>query len=50
MAGTTWRQLQLMLPVVLVGLIAALLMPKQMNALGLGENYARSVGTEHPSW
>lgn len=44
-AGTTWRQLQLMLPVVLVGLIAALLMPKQMNALGLGENYARSVGT-----
>ena len=34
-----------MLPVVLIGLIAALLMPKQMNALGLGENYARSVGT-----
>ena len=44
-AGTTWRQLQLMLPVVLIGLSAALLMPKQMNALGLGENYARSVGT-----
>ncbi|KGN71244.1 iron ABC transporter permease [Porphyromonas sp. COT-239 OH1446] len=44
-SGTTWRQLSLMLPVVGVGLFLSLLMPKQMNALALGENYARSVGT-----
>ena len=42
---TTWRQLSLMLPIVGVGLFLSLLMPKQMNALNLGENYARSVGT-----
>lgn len=42
---TTWRQLSLMLPIVSVGLFLSLLMPKQMNALNLGENYARSVGT-----
>ena len=42
---TTWRQLSLLLPIVGVGLFLSLLMPKQMNALNLGENYARSVGT-----
>ena len=42
---TTWRQLSLLLPTVGVGLFLSLLMPKQMNALNLGENYARSVGT-----
>lgn len=42
---TTWRQLSLMLPIIGVGLFLSLLMPKQMNALNLGENYARSVGT-----
>lgn len=44
-SGTTWRQLHLMIPIITIGLSLALLMPKQMNALALGENYARSVGT-----
>lgn len=46
--GTTWRQLHLMLPVVALGLALSLLMPKPMNALALGESYARSVGTNVP--
>ena len=33
-----------MLPVVAFALLASLLMPKQMNALNLGESYARSLG------
>ena len=47
-AGTTWRQLHLLMPVVALGLGLALLMPKPMNALALGEGYARSVGTNVP--
>lgn len=45
-SGTTWRQLQLMLPIVVVALVLSLLMPKPMNALALGESYARSVGID----
>ena len=41
---TTWRQLGFMLPVVAFALLASLLMPKQLNALNLGESYARSLG------
>ena len=41
---TTWRQLGFMLPVVAFALLGSLLMPKQMNALNLGESYARSLG------
>lgn len=43
-AGTTWRQLSLMIPIVSGGLLLSMLMPKYMNALNIGENYARSVG------
>ncbi len=43
-SGTTWRQLQVMMPVVSIGLFLSLMMPKYMNALNIGENYARSVG------
>lgn len=43
-SGTTWTQLYLMIPVVSIGLFLSLLMPKYMNALSIGENYARSVG------
>ena len=43
-AGTTWRQLSLMIPIVSGGLFLSMLMPKYMNALNIGENYARSVG------
>ena len=43
---TTWRQLTFMLPIVSLALLGSLLMPKQMNALLLGESYARSLGVD----
>lgn len=43
-SGTTWEQLRLVVPVVLVALILTLGLPKYLNAIALGENYARSVG------
>lgn len=45
-SGTTWGQLQLMLPLVGFALCLSLLLPKAMNALSLGESYARSVGVD----
>lgn len=42
--GVTWDQLTVLLPVVLVGLLIALFAAKPLNALLLGENYARSMG------
>lgn len=44
LSGTTWNQLKLLVPTVSLGLLLSLLTPKYMNALYLGENYARSVG------
>lgn len=44
LSGTTWRQLQILLPIVSFGLLMALLMPKYMNAMNIGERYTRSVG------
>lgn len=46
LSGTTWTQLKYMVPVVSVGLFLSCLMPKYMNALLLGENYAKSVGID----
>lgn len=43
-AGTTWGQLRLVLPIVSLALALTLTLPKYLNALTLGENYARSVG------
>lgn len=43
-AGTTWRELSVLAPVVLAGLTLTLLMPKYLNALMLGESYTRSLG------
>ncbi|WP_240109127.1 iron ABC transporter permease [Streptomyces sp. MUM 203J] len=43
-SATTWPDLQVMLPVVGVGLLAALLTAKRLNALLLGEDYARTMG------
>jgi iron complex transport system permease protein len=43
-SGVTWQRLQLFLPVTAVGLLAAASTTKQLNALLLGENYARSMG------
>ena len=42
--GTTWRQLSVYIPVVLVTLVAAQLSRKSLNGLLLGENYAHSMG------
>lgn len=43
-SGVTWNQLKVMLPMMFVGLILAFLLPKSLNALLLGEDYARSMG------
>ncbi|WP_245658706.1 iron ABC transporter permease [Microtetraspora malaysiensis] len=43
-AGTTWADLALFGPVCLVALAAALAGVKPLNALLLGENYARTMG------
>lgn len=43
-SGTTWRQLHILTPPVLLGLGLVYMMPKYMNAMNLGENYTRSIG------
>jgi iron complex transport system permease protein len=43
-AGVTWQRLTLFAPISLAGLALAAAMTKQLNALLLGENYARSMG------
>lgn len=42
--GVTWGQLQVLAPAVLFGLLIAWLSAKPLNALLLGEAYARSLG------
>lgn len=42
--GVTWRQLQVMAPAILLGLGGGHLLMKPLNALLLGETYARSLG------
>jgi cobalamin transport system permease protein len=43
-SGVTWERLRLFGPLTLVGLLIASSTTKQLNALLLGENYARSMG------
>ena len=43
-AGTTWGQLKILIPVTGVGAAAALCLPKSLNAFSLGNRYARSLG------
>ncbi len=43
-SGVTWQRLQIFGPFTLAGVAIALLTAKQLNALLLGENYARSMG------
>jgi iron complex transport system permease protein len=43
-SGVTWTRLRLFAPLTLAGLALALSMTKQLNALLLGEAYARSMG------
>lgn len=42
--GTTWGELQILVPVAIVGLLIAAALVKQLNALLLGEGYAASMG------
>lgn len=42
--GVTWGQMRIFAPVVLVGLALAVIFAKSLNALLLGETYARSMG------
>ena len=43
-AGVTWANLRVMAPVILIALLIAWLLAKPLNALLLGETYARSLG------
>lgn len=43
-SGTTWMDLRVLAPVVVIGLAAALINTRALNALLLGENYARTMG------
>ena len=45
-SSTTWEQLRIFIPAVLVGLLLAFALSKTLNALLLGENYARSMGLD----
>jgi iron complex transport system permease protein len=44
LSSTNWEQLQIMLPLVCIGIMIALYLIKPMNALLLGENDARAIG------
>lgn len=42
--GVSWHQLIVMAPVILLGLLISAFLPKALNALLLGEDYARTMG------
>lgn len=42
--GVTWNEMRLLAPAVIIGLVLALRLAKPLNALLLGEAYARSMG------
>ena len=42
--GVSWAQLKVMAPMILLGLLLAIMMTKSLNAMLLGENYALSMG------
>ena len=43
-SGVTWRRLRLFAPLTVAGVLLAAATTKQLNALLLGDNYARSMG------
>lgn len=43
-ANVTWAQMKILIPVVSIGLVISLLLVKPLNALLLGEGYARTLG------
>ncbi|MCZ4696091.1 iron ABC transporter permease [Ancylomarina euxinus] len=44
LSGVTWNEMNLMAPVVVIGLLMSFVLIKPLDALLLGENYARGVG------
>lgn len=46
LSGVAWSQLTIMAPIIITGLLFSLSLQKGMNALLLGEDYARGVGVE----
>lgn len=42
--GVTWKQLVVLIPVIVLSLLGAVLQSKSLNAFLLGESYARSLG------
>jgi len=42
--GVTWKQLKVLVPVLLLGMVMAFVSVKSLNALLLGEDYSRSMG------
>lgn len=44
LSSVTWGEMPVLLPIILVGLLLALLLLKPLNGLLLGENYARGLG------
>lgn len=44
LGGMNWNELWVFIPAVILGLLISFLLIKHMNALLLGENYARSMG------
>ncbi|MFK5972350.1 MAG: iron ABC transporter permease [Flavobacteriaceae bacterium] len=42
----SWQQLSLLLGIILIGIVLSILSIKSLNALLLGENYARSLGVD----
>ena len=42
--GVTWNQMRVLLPTIMLGLGLALALPKPLNAMLLGEDYARTMG------
>ncbi len=44
LGSLSWSELAVFVPVIAIGLMASVLLSKRLNALLLGENYARSLG------
>ncbi len=44
LSGVSWNEMQLMAPIVILGLLLSFILIKPLDALLLGENYARGVG------
>lgn len=44
LSSVTWEYMAVMAPLILVSIFVTLLMPKRLNALLLGENYAKGLG------